>query len=151
MCNRTCHHRAVGATLRVGTSGFAYDAWKGPFYPPTLRDLDLLPYYASRFTTVELNVTFRGTPTERAVANWRARTPEGFVFAVKAHARITHGARLAAPAEAQTEFRSRPTPSRTVPSPTSACGRRPTTTRAWRPGPIGSGGPSPPGRTCSPT
>jgi len=97
----------VGATLRVGTSGFAYDAWKGPFYPPTLRDLDLLPYYASRFTTVELNVTFRGTPTERAVANWRARTPEGFVFAVKAHARITHGARLAAPAEAQTEFLER--------------------------------------------
>jgi uncharacterized protein YecE (DUF72 family) len=83
-------------TLYLGTAGFAYPAWKhGVFYPEGLRDREMLAYYASRFTSVEINYTFRRFPTERTLATWREQTPEGFRFALKANQRITHVRRLA--------------------------------------------------------
>ncbi|MFN2589573.1 MAG: DUF72 domain-containing protein [Actinomycetota bacterium] len=80
--------------LYLGTSGFAYKEWKGSFYPADLKDVDMLPFYASRFPTVEINYTFRRQPTETTLANWRSRTPEDFRFGLKAHQRITHRLRL---------------------------------------------------------
>src|SRR3989442_1466410 len=78
----------------IGTSGYNYPAWKGSFYPSDLPTAKMLPYYAARFPTVEINATFYRMPTPKTVAGWAAATPEGFVLALKAPQRITHFARL---------------------------------------------------------
>lgn len=80
--------------LFVGTSGFAYREWVGPFYPPGTKSTRMLGYYAGEFRSVEVNYTFRRTPTPSTLAGWKAQTPEGFVFALKANQGITHFARL---------------------------------------------------------
>lgn len=80
--------------LRVGTSGFNYDEWKGSFYPADLPATKRLGYYADRLDTVEINATFYRMPTPKTLAGWAAATPESFVFALKAPQRITHFARL---------------------------------------------------------
>jgi uncharacterized protein YecE (DUF72 family) len=84
----------VNGTLYLGTSGFAYGEWKGPFYPEDLKDREMLSFYASRFRSVEINYTFRRQPSEKTLATWREQTPEGFAFTLKAHQRITHTLRL---------------------------------------------------------
>jgi len=94
----------VAGTLYLGTSGFAYDEWKGPFYPPGTRQKDMLPFYASRFPSVEINYTFRQQPAEKTLQAWRAATPEGFLFTLKAHQRITHWRRLADADESVSTF-----------------------------------------------
>jgi uncharacterized protein YecE (DUF72 family) len=80
--------------IRVGTSGFSYPEWRGTFYPRRFPSARMLAYYAKRFSTVELNSTFRRMPTAEAVAGWARETPAGFVFAPKVPQRITHFARL---------------------------------------------------------
>ena len=90
--------------IRVGTSGFSYPEWRGRFYPPRVPSARMLPYYAERFSTVELNSTFRRMPTTEAVAGWAQQTPAGFVFALKVPQRITHFARLRDVAELFAEF-----------------------------------------------
>jgi uncharacterized protein YecE (DUF72 family) len=81
-------------TLLVGTSGYAFKEWKGPFYPVDLPDEEMLRYYASKFPTVEINNTFYRLPRENVVLDWAAQVPPGFVFTLKASQRITHHARL---------------------------------------------------------
>jgi len=78
----------------VGTSGFAYKEWVGPFYPPGTKSAGMLPYYAGEFGSVEVNYTFRRNPTPAMIESWTKNTPEGFVFALKANQGITHFARL---------------------------------------------------------
>jgi uncharacterized protein YecE (DUF72 family) len=78
----------------VGTSGYNYPEWKGTFYPPALPAAKMLPYYAERFPTVEINYTFYRMPTASTIAGWVAATPAGFRFTLKAPRRITHDARL---------------------------------------------------------
>jgi uncharacterized protein YecE (DUF72 family) len=80
--------------VRVGTSGYDYPEWKGRFYPRDLPASRRLAYYAERLGTVEINATFRRAPTPEGVKGWAARTPPGFVFALKAPQRITHMRRL---------------------------------------------------------
>lgn len=80
--------------VRVGTSGYNYPEWKGHFYPTTLSAAKMLPYYAERFSTVEINYTFYRMPTEKLLAGWHAATPPAFAFTLKAPKRITHEARL---------------------------------------------------------
>ena len=81
-------------TVRVGTSGYNYDEWKGSFYPADLPASRMLAFYAERFDTVEINATFYRMPTPKTLAGWAAGTPAHFVFALKAPQRITHFARL---------------------------------------------------------
>ncbi len=81
--------------LLVGTSGFAYKEWIGPFYPPGTKAAEMLPYYAGTLPTVEVNYTFRRTPSAATLEGWAKATPEGFTFACKAPQGITHFARLA--------------------------------------------------------
>lgn len=81
--------------IRVGTSGYNYPAWRGSFYPERLAAPRMLPFYAERFGTVEINATFYRMPTPKTVAGWAAATPPQFVFALKAPQRITHFSRLA--------------------------------------------------------
>src|SRR5437773_12173544 len=78
----------------VGTSGYNYPEWKGSFYPEKLPAAKMLPYYAERFTTVEINYTFYRTPNEKILAGWNRETPPGFRLTLKAPKRITHMPRL---------------------------------------------------------
>lgn len=80
--------------LYTGTSGFSYDAWKGPFYPTDLPTSGWLTYYATQLGAVEINNTFYRMPKREVVAGWRAQVPGTFRFAVKASRRITHFAKL---------------------------------------------------------
>ena len=80
--------------IHVGTSGYNYPEWKGSFYPETLPAAKMLPYYAERFTTVEINYTFYRMPTAALVAGWAAQVPADFTFTLKAPRRITHDRRL---------------------------------------------------------
>jgi uncharacterized protein YecE (DUF72 family) len=74
----------------MGTSGFSYDDWIGEVYPEDLPKWQWLPYYARSFDTVELNVTYYRLPEKRYVKGWVDRTPEEFLFTVKAHRSLTH-------------------------------------------------------------
>lgn len=78
----------------VGTSGYNYPEWKGTFYPDTLAAAKMLPYYAERFSTVEINYTFYRAPTEKILDGWSRATPPSFKLTLKAPKRITHDARL---------------------------------------------------------
>ena len=78
----------------IGTSGYNYPEWKGTFYPETLPATKMLPYYAERFPTVEINYTFYRTPNEKILEGWNKATPERFKLTLKAPKRITHEARL---------------------------------------------------------
>lgn len=80
--------------LYLGTSGFAYPEWKGDFYPADMKSDAMLGHYAQNFSSVEINYTFQRNPSEKTLAKWIADTPEGFVFSLKAHRRITHERRL---------------------------------------------------------
>ena len=80
----------------VGTSGFAFKEWKGPFYPSGLKDDAMLGYYSGRYPTVEINNTFYRLPKEHVLLDWASQVPDQFTFAIKASQRITHYARLKA-------------------------------------------------------
>jgi len=80
--------------IRVGTSGWNYPEWKGTFYPADMKPAAMLPYYAGRFGTVEVNATFYRMPTAKAVAGWAAAVGPDFTFVLKAPQRITHFGRL---------------------------------------------------------
>jgi uncharacterized protein YecE (DUF72 family) len=80
--------------ILVGTSGYNYPEWKGSFYPSDLPAAKMLPYYAGKFRTVEINYTFYRMPTPKLIAGWRAQVPADFRFTLKAPKRITHDKRL---------------------------------------------------------
>jgi uncharacterized protein YecE (DUF72 family) len=80
--------------LHAGTSGFSYKEWKGSFYPEKMKNDAMLPYYAERFDTVELNNTFYRLPNESTLQQWAAQVPAGFRFSLKASRIITHIKRL---------------------------------------------------------
>lgn len=78
----------------IGTMGFSYRDWEGPFYPPGISARDYLPYYGRIFNAVEIDSTFYGTPRRDAVIRWRDSTPDGFRICVKVPRAITHDASL---------------------------------------------------------
>jgi uncharacterized protein YecE (DUF72 family) len=78
----------------VGTSGYNYPEWRGSFYPEKFSAAKMLPYYAERLDTVEINYTFYRTPTVKIMEGWAEAVPERFKFTLKAPKRITHIARL---------------------------------------------------------
>lgn len=85
--------------VRIGTSGWAYKDWNGPFYPDEVKAKDRLSYISSRFPTLEINASFYRMPTDKAVAGWREQTPDDFLFAWKASRYITHNKKLNDPAD----------------------------------------------------
>jgi uncharacterized protein YecE (DUF72 family) len=93
----------VGKSLEVriylGTSGWQYRDWKGTFYPPKLKQTEWLEHYSERFQTVEVNNTFYRLPERKTFEQWAERTPEDFVFVVKASRYLSHIKRLQEPAE----------------------------------------------------
>jgi uncharacterized protein YecE (DUF72 family) len=90
--------------VRIGTSGWHYKHWRGPFYPSDLPARDMLSWYRSRFDTVEINNTFYHLPSEQAFTAWRGSTPPGFCFAVKGSRYITHRKKLNDPEPALERF-----------------------------------------------
>ena len=80
--------------LKIGTSGWSYDGWKGDFYPDGTSKSDMLEYYVSQFNSVEVNATFYRLPFENMVKGWRNKAPEGFRYSVKGSRQITHYNRL---------------------------------------------------------
>jgi uncharacterized protein YecE (DUF72 family) len=80
--------------IHVGTSGYNYPEWRGSFYPLKLATTKMLPYYAERLSTVEINYTFYRSPNPAILAGWSRQTPPHFKFTLKAPKRITHQARL---------------------------------------------------------
>jgi uncharacterized protein YecE (DUF72 family) len=78
----------------IGTSGWTYDGWRGPFYPEDVPKKRWLEWYAGQFATTEINGSFYRTPSLEAVEAWREQTPDNFLFAWKASKFITHWKRL---------------------------------------------------------
>jgi uncharacterized protein YecE (DUF72 family) len=81
-------------TVYIGTSGYGYKAWKGKFYPETIRAEEMLSFYADHFRTVEINNTFYHRPSQGVISTWADQVSEDFVFVFKAPQVITHFKRL---------------------------------------------------------
>jgi uncharacterized protein YecE (DUF72 family) len=90
--------------LRIGTSSWSSDDWRGPFYPANAKPAEYLPFYSQHFDTVECDATFYGIPRASTVEGWRAKTPEGFLFAAKLPQEITHERGLVDTGELTREF-----------------------------------------------
>jgi uncharacterized protein YecE (DUF72 family) len=85
----------AAGVIRIGCSGWNYAHWRGGvFYPPRLPARSWLDFYARRFDTVEINMTFYRLPKVEIVQRWVDESPPGFVFAVKASRYLTHVKRL---------------------------------------------------------
>jgi uncharacterized protein YecE (DUF72 family) len=84
----------MSAAIHIGTQGWNYDAWVGPFYPDGTRPSDFLTVYSRAFDTVEIDSTFYASPAETTIKSWYERTPRGFQFALKLPQEITHEQRL---------------------------------------------------------
>jgi uncharacterized protein YecE (DUF72 family) len=78
----------------LGTQGFSFDDWVGPFYPAGTSKTAYLEQYAERLPAVEIDSTFYGVPRAATVQNWKERTPPGFRFAAKFPKLITHEKKL---------------------------------------------------------
>jgi uncharacterized protein YecE (DUF72 family) len=94
----------VDVELHVGTSGYSYKEWKGPFYPEDLPNKDMLSYYGERLGAVEINNTFYRLPKASVLENWADQVPAGFRFSIKASRKITHFTRLKAGSQEPTEY-----------------------------------------------
>lgn len=84
----------MAGEIRVGTSGWQYDDWRGAFYPQQLGTGRWLEHYATTFPTVEVNSTFYRLASESSVRDWREAVPAGFEFACKGSRFITHQKKL---------------------------------------------------------
>lgn len=80
--------------IHIGTQGWNYADWVGPFYPRGTRSSDYPGLYVRAFDTVEIDSTFYAIPSEAAISSWRARAPEGFTYSLKLTQEITHQNRL---------------------------------------------------------
>lgn len=80
----------MGAKIIIGTSGYYYSDWAGPFYPPKMKQKDFLPFYAQHFDMTELNFTYYRQPQAAAMGRMAELTGDTFLFAVKAHCTLTH-------------------------------------------------------------
>lgn len=85
-------HIAGGGEVRTGTASWTDPTMtaKGVFYPDGASTAEQrVRYYATRFPVVEVDATYYALPRESASKLWVERTPDDFVFDVKAHALMT--------------------------------------------------------------
>jgi len=88
----------------IGTSGWNYKHWLGPFYPEKFRPAGMLGFYSKHFDTVEINATYYHLPSFKSFDTWRETVPGHFVFAVKARRFITHMKKLKSPRRSSAKF-----------------------------------------------
>jgi uncharacterized protein YecE (DUF72 family) len=93
--------------VRIGTSGWVYNHWRGAFYPNDLPQKKWFEYYAKHFDTVEINYTFYQLPPAEYFQSWRKQAPREFLYAVKSNRYITHMKKLKESEEAVENFLSR--------------------------------------------
>ncbi len=94
----------MAAEVRIGTSGWHYAHWRGPFYPERCSGENMFACYLRHFDTVEINNSFYRLPTAETFDSWRETTPHNFRFAVKASRFITHNKKLKDPANPLERF-----------------------------------------------
>jgi len=92
------------AKFHIGTSGWHYEHWLGPFYPPELKAQDMLRFYCQRLRTVEINNSFYHLPAPETFRLWKRQTPRDYIFAVKASRYITHMKKLRDPEASLEKF-----------------------------------------------
>jgi uncharacterized protein YecE (DUF72 family) len=97
----------MASEVRIGTSGWHYNHWRGPFYDPATSGDQMLPFYIRHFDNVEINNSFYRLPGEETLEMWRKSTPPNFVFAMKASRFITHNKKLGDPQSALEKFMPR--------------------------------------------
>ncbi len=102
-----CQLAVVSGSILLGTQGWNYSAWVGPFYPDGTRAADFLRCYARAFPTVEVDSTFYATPPEKTVRGWAERVGPEFVFALKMPRQITHERQLVGCGDLLAEFADR--------------------------------------------
>lgn len=90
-------HLMSRGTIHIGTSGWHYAHWVGPFYPRTMSTDEFLAYYVRHFATVEINNTFYHLPAVKTLKDWARETPKSFLFACKGSRFITHMKKLKDP------------------------------------------------------
>ncbi|HEX9987712.1 MAG TPA: DUF72 domain-containing protein [Chloroflexia bacterium] len=76
--------------IHIGTSGYSYDDWKGPYYPENIKSNEMLDFYAREFKATEINYTYYRMPSARTLAAMAKKVPDDFVFTVKASKELTH-------------------------------------------------------------
>ncbi|MBD3367529.1 MAG: DUF72 domain-containing protein [Candidatus Eisenbacteria bacterium] len=90
--------------IHIGTSGWNYGHWKGPFYPEDLPQKKWLGFYGGRLRSVEVNNTFYSLPQHKTLRTWTDAVPSDFVFSVKASRYITHMKKMKDPEESLRRF-----------------------------------------------
>ena len=90
--------------IRIGTSGWHYAHWEGPYYPDKLPKSKWFQHYAKDFDTVEINNTFYQLPKQQTFELWHSQAPKNFLYTVKANRYITHIKRLKDPKEPLERF-----------------------------------------------
>lgn len=93
--------------IHVGTSGWHYDHWVGPFYPEKMDAAEFLAFYRRKFNTVEINNSFYNLPDEKTLAEWAGTASGNFVFSVKGSRYITHMKKLKDSSEPVSRFLER--------------------------------------------
>jgi uncharacterized protein YecE (DUF72 family) len=83
-------------TVRIGTSGWRYEPWRGRFYPVGLPQKRELQFASGHFESIEINGTFYSLQRPQSFERWYRETPANFVFAVKGSRFITHMKKLRA-------------------------------------------------------
>lgn len=83
--------------IRIGTSSFSENDWVGPFYPQGTRPADFLAYYATRYSTVEVDATYYAIPSRRTVEGWSRKISNDFILSAKFPRSIVHGGEGARP------------------------------------------------------
>jgi uncharacterized protein YecE (DUF72 family) len=94
-------------SIHIGTSGWHYGHWQGPFYPKNLDPKDFLKFYCQKFHTVEINNSFYKLPEAATLQAWKDAVPANFIFAAKGSRYITHMKKLKDPEQSLTIFMER--------------------------------------------
>jgi uncharacterized protein YecE (DUF72 family) len=95
---------AMTPRIHVGVGGWTFEPWRNNFYPAGLPKSRELHYASRQLTAIEVNGTFYSTFKPATFAKWRDETPDGFVFALKAHRFTTHRRELAGAGEGIARF-----------------------------------------------
>ena len=85
----------MAGKIYVGIGGWTFEPWRGVFYPEGLTHKRELEYASRKLTSIEINGTYYSSFKPASWAKWRAETPDGFVFAMKASRFCTNRRQLA--------------------------------------------------------
>jgi uncharacterized protein YecE (DUF72 family) len=94
----------MSGKIYIGIGGWTFDPWRGVFYPDGLPRKRELEFASRRLSSIEINGTYYSSFKPESWAKWRAETPDGFVFSVKASRYCTNRKQLASAGESIARF-----------------------------------------------